>query len=40
MTDRGPAQMISSDLGAIDLYAHRVITLDPYAVKAQWMETK
>lgn len=35
LTDRGPAQMISSDVGAIDLYAHRVITLDPYAVRAQ-----
>lgn len=35
ITDRGPAQMISSDVGAIDLYAHRVITLDPYAVRAQ-----
>jgi hypothetical protein len=40
LTDRGPAQMISSDVGAIDLYAHRVITLDPYAVRAQWLETK
>jgi hypothetical protein len=40
MTDRGPAQMISSDIGAIDVYAHRVITLDPYAVKTQLMETK
>lgn len=40
MTDRGPAQMISSDVGAIDLYAHRVITLDPYAVKAQMLATK
>lgn len=35
ITDRGPAQMISSDVGAIDFYAHRVITLDPYAVRAQ-----
>lgn len=40
MTDRGPAQMISSDVGAIDLYAHRVITLDPYAVRSQLLETK
>lgn len=40
MTDRGPAQMISSDIGAIDVYAHRVITLDPYTVKAQLLETK
>lgn len=40
LTDRGPAQMISSDVGAIDLYAHRVITLDPYAVRAQLLETK
>lgn len=40
ITNRGPAQMISSDVGAIDLYAHRVITLDPYAVRAQMLETK
>jgi hypothetical protein len=40
LTDRGPAQMISSDVGAIDLYAHRVITLDPYAVRAQLLEMK
>ena len=40
LTDRGPAQMISSDVGAIDLYAHRVITLDPYLVKVQLTETQ
>jgi hypothetical protein len=33
--DRGPASMVSSDIGWLDLYAHNVISTDPYAVKAQ-----
>jgi len=31
--DRGPASMVSSDIGWIDLYAHNVISTDPFVVK-------
>ncbi len=33
--DRGPASMVSSDIGWLDLYAHNVISTDPFVVKAQ-----
>lgn len=31
--DRGAPEMISSDIGAIDLYAHNTISTDPFEVK-------
>ncbi|MCS7325085.1 MAG: hypothetical protein RMJ86_02555 [Anaerolineae bacterium] len=32
IADRGPAGMIASDIGAIDLYAHSAINADPFVV--------
>lgn len=33
IADRGPAAMIASDIGAIDLYAHSAINADPFVVR-------
>jgi hypothetical protein len=35
VVDRGPADALSSDVGAMDLFAQRVISVDPYAA---WTE--
>lgn len=32
--DRGSAAMLSSDIGALDVYAHNTISADPFAVRA------
>lgn len=34
--DRGSPDMISSDIGAIDLYAHNTIAADPFEVRRAW----
>lgn len=34
--DRGAPDMISSDIGAIDLYAHNTIAADPFEVRRAW----
>ena len=34
--DRGAPDMLSSDVGAIDLYAHNAISIDPFEVKRAW----
>jgi hypothetical protein len=35
VVDRGPADALSSDVGAMDLFAQRVISVDPYAAQAE-----
>ncbi|PJF47503.1 MAG: hypothetical protein CUN48_08375 [Candidatus Thermofonsia Clade 3 bacterium] len=37
--DRGAPEMRSSDIGAIDLYAHNTISMDPFEVKPLLMES-
>ncbi len=32
IVDRGAPEMVSSDIGALDIFAHQVIAVDPYAV--------
>jgi hypothetical protein len=32
--DRGAPEMLSSDVGAMDLYGHNVIAADPYHIQA------
>ncbi|MCS6772537.1 MAG: hypothetical protein RMM31_00930 [Anaerolineae bacterium] len=34
LADRGPVNMVASDIGAIDLYAHASISADPFVVRA------
>ena len=38
--DRGLPDAISSDIGALDLYAHNTIAEDPFQVKARWQQAE
>jgi len=38
--DRGAPDMLSSDVGAIDLYAHNTIAVDPFEVRRAWQDER